>query len=76
MIELKLPELGEEIEKAVISCVYCKVGDRVNEGDDIVELATDKATFNVPATASGVIKKILVKERQEVNVGETLVLIE
>ena len=76
MIEVKLPELGEEIEKAIISCLYFKVGDRINEGDDIVELATDKATFNVPATNSGVIKKILVKEGQEVKVGETLVLIE
>jgi len=76
MIEIKLPELGEEIEKAVVSCLYCQAGDRVKEGDDIVELTTDKATFNVSAEKSGVIKKILVKEGDTATIGQTLAIIE
>ena len=76
MVSITLPELGEEIEKAVVSCWYFKVGDTVNEDDDIVEIATDKATFNVPTTTSGIIREILVKEGEEIKVGETLAIIE
>ena len=76
MVEIKLPELGEEIEKAIVSCLYAKAGDRVLEGDDIVELTTDKATFNVSATQAGVIKNILVKEGDEALIGQTLAIIE
>lgn len=76
MVEVKLPELGEEIQKAVVSCIYLKAGDRVDEGDDIVELTTDKATFNVSATQAGVLKEIFVKEGDEVLIGQTLALIE
>ncbi len=72
MVEIKLPELGEEITKATVSFWYCKVGDSVKEGDDIVELTTDKATFNVSATADGVVKDILVKQGSEARVGDTL----
>ena len=71
-----MPELGEEIEKAVVSCWYFKIGDTVNENDDLVELTTDKATFNVPSPQSGTLKEIIVKEGKEVNVGETLAVIE
>ena len=71
-----LPELGEGITKATVACCHCKIGDRVTAEDDVVEVVTDKATFNVPAGVSGVVKNILVKEGQEVNVGEQLVLIE
>jgi len=76
MVEVKLPELGEEIKQAVVSCVYAKTGDHLLEGDDIVELTTDKATFNVSATREGVLKTIFVKEGDEVLIGQTLALIE
>ena len=76
MVFVKLPELGEEIEKAIVSCWYFKVGDKVKEDDDIVELTTDKATFNVSATKTGTLKEILVKEGEEVKIGETLAIIE
>ena len=76
MKEVRLPELGEEIEKAVVSFWYFKVGDRVKQDDDLVELATDKATFNVPAAASGTLKEIRVSEGSEAKIGEVLAVIE
>ena len=76
MAQITLPELGEEIEKAVVSCWYFKEGDTINKDDDLVELATDKATFNVPSTATGTLKKILAKEGEEIKVGEALAIIE
>ncbi len=67
-----LPELGEGIEKATVACWHYKVGDRVKDDDDVVEVVTDKATFNVPSGASGILREILVRDGQEVRVGEAL----
>jgi pyruvate/2-oxoglutarate dehydrogenase complex dihydrolipoamide acyltransferase (E2) component len=72
MKKVILPELGEGIEEATISFWHFSKGDRINKGDDLVELTTDKATFNVPAPTSGVIKKILSSEGATVKVGDVL----
>lgn len=71
-----LPELGEGIEKAKVACWHAAVGDQVAVDTDVVELVTDKATFNVPAKASGIIKEILVGEGREAKIGEVLAVIE
>lgn len=71
-----LPELGEDVKKAVISYWHCETGDKVNEGDDLVEMSTDKATFNVPAPVSGVVKERFFEEGDTAQVGDVLALIE
>jgi len=71
-----LPELGEGIEKATVACWHASIGDQVSEEDDIVEIVTDKATFNVPAGTFGVIKEICVNQGQEAKVGEVLAIID
>lgn len=76
MTKVVLPELGEGIEKATISYWYLKAGDKVNEKDDLVELATDKATFNLPSPCSGILSQILFPEGDTVNIGEVLAIIE
>lgn len=72
MAQVVLPELGEGIEKATVSYWHFEVGQEVKEGDEIVEMATDKAVFNVPSTASGVLKEKLVQDGDEVKVGQAL----
>lgn len=71
-----LPELGEGIEKATVSYWYFDEGSQVKKGQDIVEMVTDKATFNVPANGSGAIKKIFFREGEVVKVGEALATVE
>ena len=72
MEKIILPELGEGIEEAVISLWHVTEGDNVKKGDDIVEMVTDKATFNIPSPASGVIKKIIHAEGETVKIGDVL----
>lgn len=68
-----LPSLGDDAgEEAQVSFVYVKVGDTVKEGDDLVEMVTDKATFNVPFTKSGKVLKLRVAEGDSVKVGSPL----
>ncbi len=71
-MDVKLPPIAEGVSKATVSYWYRSVGDPVKEGEDLVELVTDKATFNLPSPASGALKEILVKEGEEAKVGGTL----
>jgi len=76
MAELKLPELAEGVNEAVVSFWHFKEGDAIKEGDEIVEMATDKAAFNVPTKVAGTLKKIVANEGDTVKVGSVLAVIE
>jgi pyruvate/2-oxoglutarate dehydrogenase complex dihydrolipoamide acyltransferase (E2) component len=76
MVKVALPELGEGIDKATVSYWYYKAGEKVEEKADLVELTTDKATFNLPSPCSGTVSEIIFQEGDTVNVGEILAIIE
>jgi pyruvate/2-oxoglutarate dehydrogenase complex dihydrolipoamide acyltransferase (E2) component len=71
MTEIILPELGEGILKATIACWHVKVGDHLQEGQDVCEVVTDKASFVIEALCRGKLKSIIVAEGQEGLVGQT-----
>lgn len=73
MSQIVLPELGDGIAKATVVCWHVKVGDRVRVDDDVVEVVTDKATFNVSSTCEGVVKTLHCTEGQDAQVGQVLV---
>jgi pyruvate/2-oxoglutarate dehydrogenase complex dihydrolipoamide acyltransferase (E2) component len=76
MADVKLPPLAEGVDKAGISFWFKQMGDEVKTGEDLVELVTDKATFNMPSPVAGKIKRILVNEGDSANVGDTIAVIE
>ena len=76
MVNILLPELGEGITKATVACWHAQPGDMVKAGDDIVEVVTDKATFNIEAPAAGKLKHVLVDEGKEGVIGAVLGVIE
>lgn len=76
MTKIILPELSEGIQKATVSYWYFKTGEKVGEKDDLVELTTDKATFNLPSPVSGTLSEILIAEGSPANVGDVLGVIE
>lgn len=71
-----VPELGEGITKAMVAFWHFKLGDKVTANEDLVELVTDKATFNVPAGKTGVLKQLLVDEGQEATIGQAIAVVE
>ena len=75
-VEVILPDLGEEIEHATVNSWHFKEGDKVNEGDDLVELSTDDAVVHIPSPANGVLLELLVEEGDIVEVGEALATID
>jgi pyruvate/2-oxoglutarate dehydrogenase complex dihydrolipoamide acyltransferase (E2) component len=76
MIHVYLPDMGENVTKATISYWYFERGASVTEGSDLVEVATDKATFNVPAPSSGILVEIKAHEGDVVHAGDILATIE
>jgi pyruvate dehydrogenase E2 component (dihydrolipoamide acetyltransferase) len=77
VIDVKLPELGEDAgDEAVVSFWYVEVGEGVEEGDDLVQMLTDKATFDVPSPSPGRIVARLVDEDAKVKVGQVLCRLE
>jgi len=76
-IEIKLPDLGDDApDEATLSFFFVEEGESINEGDDLAEMVTDKATFNVPCPASGTVKRLLVKEDDVVKVGGVMAVLE
>jgi len=76
MTKVILPELGTGIEKATVSYWFFQKGDKVKEKEDLVELCTDKATFNLPAPCSGTLSEVFIFEGSPAKVGDVLGTIE
>ena len=76
MRDVILPALAEGITKASVTYWHKNAGDTVKEGEDLVELVTDKATFNMPSPASGILKEVVVAEGDEAKVGQIIARIE
>ena len=73
VVDVKLPDLGDDAgEEARVSFWYVDVGEAVREGADLVQMLTDKATFDVPSPVSGTVVELVADEDQEVLVGEVL----
>ena len=72
--EVKLPRLGQGMESGTIVKWLKAEGDRVEKGEPLYELDTDKVTQEVEAEAAGVLLKIAVAEG-EVPVGQTIAVI-
>ncbi|TPE55617.1 dihydrolipoyllysine-residue acetyltransferase [Maribrevibacterium harenarium] len=69
---VNVPDIGGATDVDVIE-VSVAVGDKVSEGDSIIVLETDKASMDIPAPKSGVVKSVAIKEGDKVSEG-TLIL--
>lgn len=74
--DIIVPTLGESVTEATIAKWFKSPGDAVDADEPIVELETDKVTVEVPAPAAGVLKEIIAKEGDTVEVGAKLGAIE
>jgi pyruvate/2-oxoglutarate dehydrogenase complex dihydrolipoamide acyltransferase (E2) component len=71
--EFRLPELGEDApDEATVSFWYFEEGEAVAKDEDLVEMLTDKATFNVPSPVSGTLTAIRVGDGEKAQVGDVL----
>jgi 2-oxoglutarate dehydrogenase E2 component (dihydrolipoamide succinyltransferase) len=76
MSEIKIPELAESITEGTIAEWLVKEGDKVEKGDPVVELETDKVNVEVNSEYSGVITEIIQVEGEDVEVGDVIAKID
>ncbi|MEY4591320.1 MAG: hypothetical protein RIR18_215 [Pseudomonadota bacterium] len=75
LIEVKVPDIGD-FDAVPIIDLFVKVGDTIKVDDAICTLESDKATMDVPSSAAGVVKEVLVKLGDKVKEGVALLRIE
>lgn len=76
MYDFKFADIGDGIEEGVILEWKFKVGDKVNEGDTLVIVETDKVNAELPSPVTGTIVKVGPAVGETINVGETVVVID
>ena len=76
MSDVKVPSVGESISEVFIGTWLKQPGDQVEKDEPLVEVETDKATLEVPATDAGVLSEILKQEGDAAEVGEVIARIE
>lgn len=73
--DVPLPSLGDEndaVDGGKVAFWIAEEGKPIQEGDDLLEITTDKAAFVVPCPVTGKLIKWKVKEGEEINVGQTI----
>lgn len=75
-IELKVPEVGESVTEVYIGEWRISEGDSVERDDNVVEVESEKATFDIPAPAAGVLSRIVKQSGETAKVGETIAYID
>lgn len=71
-----LPKWGQNMVEATVAEWRKQVGDMVAEGEEIVEIATDKLDSALEAPVAGTLVEILVKDGEDAEVGDVLAYIE
>jgi 2-oxoglutarate dehydrogenase E2 component (dihydrolipoamide succinyltransferase) len=75
LVELIMPKMGESIMEATILTWLKKPGDKIEQDESVLEVATDKVDTEVPSIHVGILKEILAKEGEVVKVGSPIAII-
>ena len=75
IVEVKVPDIGDFDAVPVIE-LFVKPGDSIKVDDAICTLESDKATMDVPSSAAGVVKEVLVALGDKVSEGAVLIKVE
>ena len=73
--EILMPKMGESVEEATITKWFVSVGDKIEEDDVLLEIATDKVDSEIPSPVAGTVKEILYETDALVAVGKPVAVI-
>ena len=71
-MELLLPQISESSQEAVITAWHVSEGVELEKDQDLLEVTTDKATFDIPSPCKGELVKIIKKAGESVKVNEAI----
>jgi Pyruvate/2-oxoglutarate dehydrogenase complex, dihydrolipoamide acyltransferase (E2) component, and related enzymes len=73
LIDIKVPDIGEFDDGVEVIDIAVSVGDSVAVEDSILTLESDKASMDIPCTAAGIVKEIMVSLGDKVVEGDVLI---
>ncbi|MDE2118699.1 MAG: 2-oxoglutarate dehydrogenase complex dihydrolipoyllysine-residue succinyltransferase [Betaproteobacteria bacterium] len=76
IIEVKVPQLSESVSEATLLTWHKQVGEAVAEGENLIDVETDKVVLELPASKSGVLTKILRQGGESVAGNEVIALLD
>jgi 2-oxoglutarate dehydrogenase E2 component (dihydrolipoamide succinyltransferase) len=75
LVEMVMPKMGESIMEGTVLNWLKQVGDRIEQDESVLEVATDKVDTEVPATHAGILKEILAQKGEVIAVGKAIAII-
>src|SRR5437868_8081216 len=75
LIEMVMPKMGESIMEGTVLHWLKKVGDKIEQDESVLEVATDKVDTEVPSTHGGILKEILAQKGDVIKVGKPVAII-
>ncbi len=76
IIEVKVPQLSESVSEASLLTWHKQAGQAVQEGENLIDIETDKVVLELPAIKSGVLVKIIKVDGAKVGSGEVIAQID
>jgi 2-oxoisovalerate dehydrogenase E2 component (dihydrolipoyl transacylase) len=76
LFQFKLPDIGEGIAEAEIVAWHVKIGDKVEEDQQLADMMTDKATVEMESPVAGVVKSLAGEVGDQIAIGSVLIEIE
>lgn len=75
-IEIKVPQLSESVTEATLLSWHKQVGEAVEEGENLIDVETDKVVLELPAPKSGVLSKIIKRDGEKVASNELIAMLD
>lgn len=75
LIEMVMPKMGESVMEGTILNWLKKIGDKIEQDEPVLEVATDKVDTEIPSTHAGVLQEILVQVGEVVPIGKAIAII-
>jgi len=76
IIDVKVPQLSESVSEATLLTWHKQVGEAVSEGENLIDVETDKVVLELPASKSGVLTKIIKGDGEKVGSNELIAQID
>ena len=73
--KMALPKIGVNMTEAMITKWLVKTGDKIKDGDPVLEAETDKLTQEIYATESGIVAKLLAAEGETVQCYQDIMVL-
>jgi pyruvate dehydrogenase E2 component (dihydrolipoyllysine-residue acetyltransferase) len=74
-MDVLMPQLGETVDEGKVLVWYKKVGDKVEPGENLFEIETEKVSMEVPSTVAGTLQEIRVQVDETAPVGAVVAVI-